>query len=80
VVGLVRGICNRREDILTLEARMVRNDLFDRGFVRQQLKDISDSDAFAADARSSPALARFHRDAIQKSIGHEWTVALRLWQ
>ena len=59
MVGLAGGVGDGGEDIVALQERIVAEDFFIGGAGGEQIKDIRDADALAADARLATELARF---------------------
>ncbi len=55
----------RGEDIVSLERRVIGDDLFDRRTVGEQLKQIRHTHARATDAWTTSTLARLNRDALE---------------
>lgn len=68
--GLLRCVEDRSTDVVSFEAWIVLQDLFDRGIMRQEFQDVGHADSLSADAGPPAALAAFHRDALEKRFGH----------
>jgi hypothetical protein len=86
MVSLSGGILNGGKDVFPFQERVVRKDLFVGGSRCQQIEDVRDANAKAADARPSSALSLFNRDPLQAFDAHRLrvyairrVVATRLW-
>jgi hypothetical protein len=75
VMGCVR---DSGEDVFTLEIGIIGQNLSMARAIGQKFRDISDPKTETADARPSPALARFDGDPFQ-SIGPHDVVARLLY-
>jgi len=64
VVVLLGGILEGCRDVARLEIRVVRKDLLAARSGSQEVKDVLDSDAKAAEAGPTAALVGIHRDAV----------------
>lgn len=71
MVGLAGGVLNGGKNIFPFQKRVVREDIVVGSSRRQQIEDIRDTDAKAADAWASAALALFNRDPLQP-LGAHW--------
>jgi len=63
MIGLLRGICDRGEDILAFKKRVIPKDFVERCTVGQKLQHIDNADVLAANAGLTAALAGLDRDA-----------------
>lgn len=70
MVGLAGGVLNGRKNVFSFQERIVREDLFVGSSRCQQIEDVGDADAKAANAWASAAFARFNRDPLQPLDAH----------
>jgi hypothetical protein len=75
VIRLSSGILDCGEDVLTLQERVVLEDLLEGRTGAQQLQDVGDADALSTDAGSSTALARLDGDASKAIEVHATSLA-----
>ena len=66
VVGLMRRVFNRREDVRAFEVGIIREDFLVGSPGAQELKDIRDPHPHAADAGPPAAFARLDSDPLEK--------------
>lgn len=70
MIGLARGILQSSQDIFFLKERIVSKDFLLRSSCSQEIKDVRDTHAQAADTRTSTALACLNRDSLQSFEAH----------
>ena len=82
MVSLMCGVFDRGDDVFPLERRVIRKNFLEASARRQKVKDVGDTNAQAANARSTAAFPFFHRDALQSLVIHtsKITCFAREWQ
>ena len=70
MVGLTRRVGDGGDDVLPLEEGVVTEDLLEPGARGQQVENVADAQALAANAGLPPALAGFDRDAGEEIAFH----------
>ena len=65
VVGTTGGVEQGRPDVIRFKVRKIPDDCFRRCPIGQHLKDVFDTDAKAADARTASAFPGFNRDHLR---------------
>ena len=66
MIGLPGGVSDGGKNVLTLQERIIFEDLLKRGSGAEELENVRDADACAADAWTSTALAFLDGDALKK--------------
>ena len=70
MIGLVGGVVEGGKDVLTFEKRVVLEDLVEGGSGAEQLEDIADTNAQAANAGTTTAFTGFDGDALEALAFH----------
>jgi hypothetical protein len=66
MIGLPGGVSDGGKNVIALQERIVLEDLLKRGSGAQELENVRDADALAADAWTTTALAFLDGDALKK--------------
>ena len=70
MIGLVRGVFNRRVDVLPFEEGVVGQNLVKAGTVREKLKYVADTHALPANTGTAPAFTFFDGDSLESVGAH----------
>jgi hypothetical protein len=62
VIGLIRSIINRGEDIFVFQRGIIGENFFEQSSGSEQLKNVSHSDTLSTDAWAASTLAFFYCD------------------
>ena len=70
MIGLVSSVVEGGEDILALKKWVILQNFVERGARTEQLQNIGDTNAQAANARAAAAFAGFDGDALKAFAVH----------
>jgi len=75
MISLSSGIIYRRENVLALQIRIVRQNFFDARPSAKQFKDVRYADPHPANARAAAALRVVDRDSTEAILSHGSSLA-----
>ena len=70
MVGLMRSVFDRCQDVLSLQVRIVLEDLIERGPRPEEFQDVRYANPHSANARTPPTLAFVNGDSLEPFCGH----------
>jgi hypothetical protein len=70
VIGLVSGVLKGGENILALKKRVILKNFVERGSRTEQLQNVGDTNAHAANTGAAPAFAGVNGDSLKTFAFH----------
>ena len=77
MIGLVRGVIHRRQNVFALEGGIIGEDFLERCAAGDQFQNIGDSNPLSANAGTSAALAWLDSNPAQPFWAHIFTLLFR---
>ena len=78
MIGLVGGVIDGGEDVVTLQKRVIGQNFIEGRACAEKLQNVGDAKALAADAGPPAALALFNRDSMKTFQIHKLNSSLKI--